>query len=531
MLECSRCHTRYDDPPPFCGVCGASIVGMVGQDPLIGRVIDKRYRIVDLIGRGGMGAVYRVEHVKMRKIMAMKVLHTDSAALKDMVRRFNREAEAVSRLTHMHTVSVFDFGSDGDLMYLAMEYIDGLDLAAYLRVEGPLPLNRTARLLIQVCSALGDAHDHGIVHRDLKPENMVLVRTPDKTDFVKVLDFGLACLRDVNERTRITAQGALVGTPYYMAPEYCRGEPVDARSDIYALGAVMHKLLTGETPFTANSPMGIITKHLTEAVVPPSARFPRLAIPPSADEVVLRAMAKSPAARYQSAAQMRTALADILEVEEPGNEYRRYTSGYDPNASFSAISRLPVPAPREVETAGLPSQPPPPAPTPLPPSPVPPQRAARARRSDTRLIAALISIIVAVLVAMVVIGLAVFKQARGSDAGAREQEPNDDIREATLVAAGQRVTGVLAVASDRDWYCLGLRGAARMVQVSGIVGIDTALVLSNGRTGEQVLVDGLGSGQGEAVYLPWSQDPVCVEVHAKADTNPATMAIYQILFQ
>lgn len=534
MPECSRCHTRYDEPPLFCGVCGASMAGMAAQDPLLGRVIDKRYRILELIGRGGMGAVYKVEHVKMGKLMAMKVLPAEAASQKDMVRRFNREAAAVSRLSHMHSVSVFDFGSDGDLMFLAMEFIDGLDLAAYLREEGPLPLSRAARLLIQVCSALVEAHDKGIVHRDLKPENMVLVRTRDKTDFVKVLDYGLASLRDVNERTRITAQGALVGTPYYMAPEYCRGDPVDPRSDIYALGAVMHKLLTGEPPFTAPAPMGIITKHLTEPVEPPSSRYPRLGISRLADQVILKAMAKDPLARYQSAEQMRTALADILDVEEPSNEYRRYTSDYDPTATGpSALARPPASSSEERDTHPLSSEPPQPTggareKGSATPSGSTPRGVAQ---TNHKVVAALVSVVVAVLVAIVVVGLAVFNQVRGKDAIAREQEPNDHIGQATPIIFNQRMTGVLATTEDVDWFCLAPGGRATMVQVSGKQGIDTALVLSNVRTGEQVLVDHLGEGQGEAAYLPWNSEPVCVKVHAKPGAGQANMAIYQILFQ
>jgi serine/threonine-protein kinase len=508
---------------------------MIGQDPLLGRVIDKRYRVLEIIGRGGMGAVYKVEHVKMGKIMAMKVLHSDSASQKDMVRRFNREASAVSRLSHMHSVSVFDFGSDGDLMFLAMEFIDGADLASYLHMEGQLPLSRTTRLLIQVCSALVEAHEKGVVHRDLKPENMVLVRTPDKTDFVKVLDFGLASLRDLNERTRITAQGALVGTPYYMSPEYCRGEPVDARSDIYALGAVMHKLLTGEAPFSAPSPMGIITKHLTAPMVPPSTRYPNLSIPEIADEVVLRAMSKDPAARYQSAAQMRTALADILEIEEPGNEYRRYTSRYDASPSdLPAISRPPlallqdpVAVRKRGQTPTAPDPPEPPRTISQPPAPAfaPPKK----ERNKTAI--ALVVVAAAVLIALAVAGLAMINQLQGKSDMAREREPNDDIRQATPVILGQRLISVLSTPSDRDWYCLGPAPGTHTVQVSGTIDIDTVLVLSNGRTGEQVLVDVLGQGQGEAAYLPWSLDTVCVEVHAKPGAGQATMAIYQILFQ
>lgn len=323
-----------DENAAFCGTCGHRLVLEDGPvppaaDPLIGMVVDGRYKIIDLIGSGGMGAVYRVEHVKMGKIMAMKLLHGELSSDSDVVKRFRREAQAVSKLSHVNNVSVFDFGSYEGLMYLVMEYIDGVDLSEHLRRDGAMAVTRVLEIIIQVCSGLIDAHSKGIVHRDLKPENIIVSSSldPDEEDFVKVVDFGLAQLREGPGRTKITQQGSLVGTPYYMAPEHIRGDQVDARSDIYALGAVMYKLLTAQAPFMAPTPMGIITKHLTEEVEAPSVGFPDLGIPPQVDEVVLKAMSKDPDHRYQSAEELRRVLAELLSNLKPGSKAERYTAG------------------------------------------------------------------------------------------------------------------------------------------------------------------------------------------------------------
>jgi serine/threonine protein kinase len=352
MKECPKCHTKYDESPTFCGTCGMRISGIdllapPPADPLVGITIDGRYRIIDLIGRGGMGAVYRVEHVKMGKIMAVKILQGELSRNSDVRRRFKREAEAASLLTHANNVSVFDFGTYEGMMYLVMEYIDGEDLAQTLAENGPLPFNRIIAIMIQVCSALNEAHAKGIVHRDLKPGNILIGTRDEQKDFVKVVDFGLASLRDMNSRTKITEQGSIVGTPYYMAPEHIKGEDSDSRSDLYSLGAVIHKLLTGEVPFAASTPMEVISKHLAEPLQPMSSRYPELNIPTPADTIVLKAMEKSPDDRYQSAEGLRMALADAIESITPGSDFRRFSSSQSAPAPKPSL-RVGQQAPRKM---------------------------------------------------------------------------------------------------------------------------------------------------------------------------------------
>ena len=308
---------------------GANVLEDQAQtDPWIGRIIDSRYRVTDRIGQGGMGVVYRVEHTRIGKIAALKVLHPNLVSDKSLLRRFKGEAEAISRLSHPNIVQVFDFGRAADTVYLVMEYLQGEDLGVILRRDGPLDLRRCASILIQVCDALTEAHDLGIIHRDLKPENIRVSRTKDGHDFVKVLDFGLAKMiagERGGESAGITDHGSLVGTPYYMAPEQIRGEALDHRCDIYSLGALLYRMLTGKHAFAAKTPMGVLTKHITEPVEPPSQSGTSLASAPLVmDEIVLTAMAKDRDKRYQNAGQLKATLVRAAAEVRTG-EYLQLT--------------------------------------------------------------------------------------------------------------------------------------------------------------------------------------------------------------
>ena len=320
IRPCKICRRRNPIDARFCGGCGQPVldspVERVGvesvADPLVGRIIADRYRIVKLLGRGGMGVVYQVEHVHIGKLMAMKLLHGELARERNTIRRFQREAEAVSRLSHPNTVQVFDFGRSEGLMYLVMEFLEGRDLGQLIRDEGPLDFDRVARIGAQVCASLGEAHSLGIVHRDIKPENVMVLSTPDGREMAKVLDFGLAKLRDHTGNLSVTRAGAIVGTPYYMSPEQIRGEEVDARGDVYAAGALLYKAATGVPPFVANTPMGVLTKHLTEELVLPSERSGR-PLPLEADTIIGRAMAKEAADRYRNATELGEDLLRYME--------------------------------------------------------------------------------------------------------------------------------------------------------------------------------------------------------------------------
>ncbi|HET6146114.1 MAG TPA: protein kinase [Polyangia bacterium] len=298
----------------FCGRCGVAVDedGHEERDHWLGRLVDRRYRVLDRLGSGGMGVVYRVEHMQLGKFAAMKVLHRDGAKNKEVVRRFHLEAQSVSQLNHPNIVQTFDFGQWDGSLYLIMEYVKGEDLGAVLSREGPIPFRRAAKLFVQVCSALTEAHDAGIIHRDLKPENLMTILRRDGSEHAKVLDFGLAKLRERGESPAITGGGAVVGTPYYMSPEQVRAEPLDARADVYSLGATFYRVVTGLPPFQAPSPVAVLSKHLTEKAVPPGELVPELGLPIEVDRVVMRAMAKSPSDRYASAAEIQADLEAIL---------------------------------------------------------------------------------------------------------------------------------------------------------------------------------------------------------------------------
>ncbi|MEM9192708.1 MAG: protein kinase, partial [Myxococcota bacterium] len=316
---CPSCGASNNKTSKFCHNCGHALraperppveeaeEGTVA-DPLVGRVIADRYEIQGLLGRGGMGVVYKVEHVHIGKLMAMKLLHGELARDRDTIKRFRREAEAASRLNHPNTVQIFDFGRDEGLMYLTMEYVEGHDFGWVIQHEGPLDLARVARICAQVSASVGQAHAEGIVHRDIKPENVMVVAGRDDREVVKVLDFGLAKLRHQDAGLSLTQAGSIIGTPYYMAPEHIRGDDVDPRADIYSVGAMMYKALVGVPPFWASSPMGVLTKHLTDEVIPPSTRVNR-PVPPAADAIVLKAMEKDADRRYQTMEELR---ADLL---------------------------------------------------------------------------------------------------------------------------------------------------------------------------------------------------------------------------
>ncbi|HEY4159607.1 MAG TPA: serine/threonine-protein kinase, partial [Polyangiaceae bacterium] len=285
-------------------------------DPLIGMVIAERYRILEQIGRGGMGVVYRAEHARIGKLMALKLLAGELTRDREQVARFKREALLASKLSSPNTVQVFDFGTSETLVYLAMEYLRGEDLSRLIRRQGPLGVERTAKIVIQICASLGEAHDKGIVHRDLKPENILIVPGPNGEDLVKVLDFGLAKLRESPELSDVTTRGAIVGTPYYMSPEQIRGESVGPQSDVYSLGALMYACLTASFVFDGNTPMAVLSRHLTDDPVSPSQRFPELAIPEAISQVVMSTLRKDPARRLPSVVALRDSLVSALDERE-----------------------------------------------------------------------------------------------------------------------------------------------------------------------------------------------------------------------
>jgi serine/threonine protein kinase len=283
----------------------------LNTDPLIAQLVADRYRVIRKLGEGGMGSVYLAEHVVIEKRMALKVLAPELARRSDLVARFLQEARSASRIGHENVIDISDFGQSSDgLVYIAMEFLDGKDLGEIVRTQGALEWPKARDIVLQICRALRAAHDKGIVHRDMKPENIFLIQREGQPHFVKILDFGIAKVMGLDPNgPRLTRTGMIFGTPEYMAPEQAEGKDTDHRADIYAVGCIVYHLITGQTPFVAESFMTMLTKHLMEDPVAPSVRRPDLAITPEMDMLVLKALEKDRDRRWQSMAELLDAVA------------------------------------------------------------------------------------------------------------------------------------------------------------------------------------------------------------------------------
>ncbi len=286
-------------------------------DQYVGReILSGQFRIVERIGSGGMGAVYKAQQPSMDRHVAVKILHSKFTNRKDLVSRFSREARAMSHLTHPNTAKVFLYGQleDGSC-YIVMEYLEGKNLGQMVRHEGPMDPARAIGILLQACAALQEAHEKGIVHRDLKPENIFLSNLAGIKDYVKVLDFGLAKVTDREMRPGsmiLTQEGMVFGTPEFMSPEQAQGKILDARSDIYSLAVILYELVTGKLPFDAKTPMDYVTLHVQATPLPIATRALGRTFPPALQGVLDKAMAKRPDDRYASSADFAAALRSVL---------------------------------------------------------------------------------------------------------------------------------------------------------------------------------------------------------------------------
>ncbi|HEX9311825.1 MAG TPA: protein kinase [Actinomycetota bacterium] len=267
------------------------------------RTLGGRYLVESLIASGGMARVYRGRDSVLGRTVAIKVLAPPLDSDPEFVARFRREARAAAGLNHPGVVAVFDTGSDGDVHYIVMEHVEGHTLAEIIRRDAPIPPERAAEIGMAVCDALSAAHEEGLVHRDVKPANVMV--TPSGA--IKVMDFGIA--RAATDT--LTRTGRMLGTAAYLSPEQARGRPADARSDLYSLGCVLYEMLTGKPPFGGESPVAVASRHVSEDPEPPTGLNPE--IPAALESVVLKALAKDPAARYQSARAMGGNLAGIVQ--------------------------------------------------------------------------------------------------------------------------------------------------------------------------------------------------------------------------
>jgi tRNA A-37 threonylcarbamoyl transferase component Bud32 len=329
-MQCPVCHTEFEGSPRFCNKCGSNIEATrstnapeteVATDAFIGQTIGGRYKIVKLLGEGGMGAVYLGEQNiggTLRKV-AVKTLHLHLSNDPKIKQRFERECATVAELQHPNTIQLYDYGTTEEgILYMVMEFVQGESLASILEKKGALDPARTQHIIQQICDALGEAHALGIVHRDLKPDNIVL--TERAKDWVKVLDFGIAKRSEAPDKAeaKLTQQGTVLGTPPYMSPEQFTGKPIDARSDIYSIGIMAYEMLAGTLPFSASTPWEWATQHMTVAPQPLTVTPNGAALPPAMGAAIMRSLSKDPAGRFSTTKEFFDAFSAGASVVQSG---------------------------------------------------------------------------------------------------------------------------------------------------------------------------------------------------------------------
>ena len=326
MKVCPACRVDYGGGEVFCPVDATrlvttsqmSISPLNPDDPLVGVVLAGRYLVKRRIGEGGMGLVYEGLHRDIDKQVAIKVLRDDLSRRPEVVARFRQEAKSASRIGHENIVDISDFGeTTRGASYFVMEFLEGEDLANVLGREVTVDAERVCRIVLQCCRALSATHAKGIVHRDIKPENIFLIKRDGVDDFVKIVDFGIAKMSDIETDgapgRKLTKTGMIFGTPEYMSPEQAAGKDLDHRVDVYALGIILYECLAGRVPFEGDTFMGVLTQHLFAELPPINEMNPNAKVSPELEMVIRKALAKDPADRYQDTEELAEAIACALD--------------------------------------------------------------------------------------------------------------------------------------------------------------------------------------------------------------------------
>ncbi len=308
---------------------------------LTGKLVAGRYSILRRLGEGGMGVVYSAMDSRLEKQVAIKVLREDFATRPDVVARFTQEAKSAARIKHENVLDVTDYGATDDgSFYIAMELLVGTDLADALQKEGSIEVTRAINIAVQVTRALGAAHSKGIVHRDLKPENIFLIRAEDDREVVKIVDFGIAQMKDMTGQggKKLTQTGMIFGTPEYMSPEQAKGAAIDHRVDIYAIGVILYEMAAGRTPFVGDNFMGILTQHLYEPAPAILSLNPNAHVSPEYESVIAKALAKDPDQRYSSMQELCDDLLKVRDGSRPTAVTAVISQPTKPNSSVGLIS-------------------------------------------------------------------------------------------------------------------------------------------------------------------------------------------------
>ena len=316
---CPKCFKKYPQDAKRCPEDGSYLVSTTDRD-LTGEVLDERYTILERIGRGGMGVVYKAEQQLIKRIVALKVLRRDIVQDESAVKRFLNEARAIASLDSRHTVTLHDFGVTRDgLLYYTMELLKGRPLTRIIRDEAPLDHVRAAGLLLQACSSLEEAHEHNILHRDIKPDNLFVTVRKGREE-LKVLDFGIAKLVGDASMDTVTRTGMIIGTPQYLSPEQALGNPVVPASDLYSLAIVFYETLAGKPPFIDDTPMKTMWAHIRDPVPPLRQKNPKVKVPRSIEAFLNRALEKEPGKRLQSVPAFAKALRKAVEEQQASPE-------------------------------------------------------------------------------------------------------------------------------------------------------------------------------------------------------------------
>jgi serine/threonine protein kinase len=355
VVICSQCNADIAADAAFCGLCGAAASRRSDEptDAYVGHYVARKYFVNFRIGGGGMGEVYKATDTTLDRPVALKMLNRMLSADRSIVQRFHNEARAACRLNHPNSINVIELGqTDDGTLFIAMEYLRGRNLARVIVDDFPIPPARIVNLVSQILAALTEAHTLGVLHRDLKPENVMVEPRTDEPDFVKVLDFGLAQLNDGRgpPGPRLTKQGTTCGTPGYMSPEQARGEELDARSDLYAVGVLLYEMLTGKLPFDATTPQGLVAKVMVERPIPPKERRPGLRIPPDLEALMMSAISPDRQHRPASAQEFRRALlscslADSRLPDSTASSAARGTAFFPVKQEDEEDETTPEPAP------------------------------------------------------------------------------------------------------------------------------------------------------------------------------------------